>query len=133
MCSDIKRYLIRLLINFLKKNQGFLYNVLMFHTIIHTLFAVHLVRNSFVSTLFYYTSVPVPRVAAVSEERLMQYFKRISSMRYQSCIFRRVTLFSKTELFKCKQSRRYISCCMKALRVIFLRNREVEHASTTAS
>ena len=54
MCSDIKCYLIRLLINSLKINQGFLYKVLMFRTIIHTLFAVHLVRNSFVSTRFYY-------------------------------------------------------------------------------
>ena len=54
MCSDIKCYLIRLLINSLKNIQEFLYKVLMFHTIIHTLFAVHLVRNFFSFFLRFY-------------------------------------------------------------------------------
>ena len=35
-------------------NQGFLYKVLMFCTIIHTLFAVHLVRTFFFFLLFYF-------------------------------------------------------------------------------
>ena len=44
--SDFSKNAYEFIFN-LKINQGFHYKVLIFRTIIHTLFAVHLVRNSF--------------------------------------------------------------------------------------